>query len=73
MNLRQMKKYIMRQLAMMTWENPLYSVQTLHNLNYKTIREFLMDDMEIRTNAQKKRFEQALYLAQVTMGRGDAE
>jgi hypothetical protein len=69
MNLREMKKAIMIELAMMTWKEPVFSVRTLHNLNYTTIREFLEWKLKIRTKAQKKRFEEAMRLVQVTMGR----
>ena len=69
MNLREMKNQIMLELAWMTWENPVYSIQNLHNLNYKTLQEYLKDKLEIKTDAQEKRFEEAIYQVQKTLGR----
>ena len=69
MDKRQMKKEIMVDLAMLTWEEPVYPITTLHLLKYKTVREWLLDKYKIRTKAQKERFEQALWEAQKTLGR----
>lgn len=69
MNLREMKKSIMIELAYMTWEEPVWNVSNLYHGKYKTLREFLEWKLEIRTKAQKKRFEKAIYQVQVTLGR----
>jgi len=69
MDKRKMKKEIMIDLAMLTWDNPLYSIKTLHLLKYKTVQDWLLDKYEIRTKAQKERFEQALWEVQNTLGR----
>jgi len=69
MDKRQMKKEIMVDLAMLTWDNPVYSIKTLHLLKYETVQEWLLDKYKIRTKAQKERFEQALWEAQKTLGR----
>jgi len=69
MDKRQMKKEIMIDLAMLTWDNPLYSIKTLHLLKYKTVQDWLRDKYKIRTKAQKERFEQVLWEVQNTLGR----